>query len=78
MQQMFARQISRDDVREVIRAYPDDTPFASRLILGWRGRRPLHVVAADDDEGQTIIITAYEPDPALWEPDFRRKKEQGS
>lgn len=84
IQKMFERGISRDDVRlvvengEVIREYPDDTPFPSRLILGWREKRPIHVVAANDDDDQTIIITAYEPDPAIWEPDFKKKKEQNS
>ena len=63
---------------EVIREYPDDTPFPSRLMLGWREQRPLHIVAADDDDEQTIIITAYEPDPNLWEADFKKKKEQDS
>ena len=31
---------------EAIAEYPDDTPYASRLVLGWAGPRPLHVVAA--------------------------------
>lgn len=81
VQRMAEREITIDDVRdvvqngEVIRDYPDDTPYPSRLILGWCGTRPLHVVAADnDDDKQTIIITVYEPDPDLWEPDFRSKK----
>lgn len=81
VQRMAERQITVEDVRavvqtgEVIRDYPDDTPYPSRLILGWRGTRPLHVVAADNHDAQeTIIITVYEPDPGLWEPDFRRKK----
>jgi hypothetical protein len=84
IQKMFERAISRDDVQHVIengvviREYPDDTPFPSRLILGWLEKRPIHVVAADDDDDQTIIITAYEPDPAIWEPDFKKKKEQNS
>jgi hypothetical protein len=83
IEKMFERGISRDDVRhvidtgEVIHTYPDDTPYASRLILGWRDERPLHVVAADNEtEDVTIIITAYEPNAALWEPDFRKKKDQ--
>lgn len=81
VQRMFQRNISEDDVRavvktgEVIREYPDDTPYPSRLILGWRGTRPLHVVAADNHDAQeTIIITVYQPDPDQWEPDFRSKK----
>ncbi len=85
IQRMFEREISRDDVAaviahgEVIRAYPDDTPYPSRLILGWRGERPLHVVAADNhDDDETIIITVYVPDTNLWESDFKTKKEQSS
>jgi hypothetical protein len=64
---------------EVIEAYPDDRPFPSRLMLGWVEGRPLHVVAAyraDDDE--TIVITAYEPDPARWERGFRVRKPRWS
>jgi hypothetical protein len=59
----------------VIREYADDTPHPSRLILGWRDERPLHVVAADDeDANETYIITVYEPDPDVWNDDFRSKK----
>jgi hypothetical protein len=82
IQRMFERAISRDDVRhvlekgQVIRTYPDDRPYASRLILGWKGERPIHVVAADNNaDDETIIITVYEPDPAMWQSDFKSKKE---
>ena len=62
---------------EVLREYADDTPYASRLMLGWIEERPIHIVAADNDpDDETIIITAYEPDPAIWEADFKTKKEQ--
>jgi Domain of unknown function (DUF4258) len=78
---MFERGVTVDDVRdvgengEIIKEYPDDTPFPSRLILGWRGTRPIHIVAADDTTAkETIIITVYQPEPALWESDFKRKK----
>jgi hypothetical protein len=78
---MFQRSISPEDVRHVLEAgeaieeYPDDTPYPSRLMLGWIGSRPLHVVAADDlEDEQTIVITAYEPDPRLWHADFRARK----
>lgn len=80
IQRMFQRHISEDDVRhvvehgETIEAYPQDTPYPSRLVLGWRGSRPIHVVAADNTENQeTIIITVYEPDRDEWEQDFRRR-----
>ena len=77
---MFGRGISDGDIRHVlesgrvIRQYPDDTPYPSRLVLGWVGTMPLHVVAADNvDEHTTIIITVYVPDPAKWSPDFTRR-----
>ena len=83
LQRMFERAISEDDVRhvlatgEVIREYPEDRPYPSRLILGWRELRPLHIVAADStDEDAAIIITVYEPSPELWETDFKRRRPQ--
>ena len=80
LQRMFQRSISMEDVAAVliegkcIIAYPDDTPYPSRLMLGWRGERPIHIVAADTPESETIVITVYEPDPILWELGFERKK----
>lgn len=78
---MFRRSITHDQVRavleegEVIEDYPEDTPYPSQLILGWIDTRPLHIVAAynaQDDEA--IIVTAYEPDPAQWDSEFKRRK----
>ena len=81
IQRMFRRHIEVEDVRyvletgEVIETYPEDTPYPSHLVLGWCGSRPIHVVVADNSDTQeTIIITVYEPDPAHWEPGFRRRK----
>ena len=81
VQRMFQRRISVEDVRhvldtgEVIEEYPDDIPYPSRLILGERNQRPLHVVAAENTLNQeTIVVTVYEPDPDQWEPGFRRRK----
>ncbi len=78
---MFERGISEGDVRhvlehrEVIEEYPDDTPYPSRLMLGWAGSRPLHVVVADNAEEETaVIISAYEPGEDQWEAGFRRRK----
>ena len=78
---MFARHITVEDVRrtiergDVIDFNPDDLPYPSRLVLGRRGGRALHVVLAEnraDDE--LIVVTVYEPDPALWRPGFRRRR----
>lgn len=81
VQRMFERRITDEDVRhviesgEVIQEYVDDKPYPSRLLLGWVARRPLHVVVADNHEDRmTIVITVYEPDGALWEEDFRRRR----
>ncbi len=81
IQRMYQRTISAAEVRHVIATgetvedYPDDTPYPSRLVLGWNGRRPIHVVVADNiDDEENIVITVYEPDPLEWEPDFKRRK----
>jgi hypothetical protein len=35
----------------------------------------MHVVVAHNlSENELIVITVYEPDPELWEADFRRRK----
>jgi hypothetical protein len=77
---MFERGITVEDVRsvvadgEVIQRYPDDKPYPSRLVLGWRGSRPIHVVVAEDsDAGILIVVTAYEPDAVHWDDAFKRK-----
>jgi hypothetical protein len=78
---MFERRISTDDVRqtlstgETVERYPDDAPYPSRLVVGSIRGRVIHVVVADNmEDAETIVITAYEPDPAQWEPGFKRRK----
>jgi hypothetical protein len=80
---MFQRGITTDAVRAVvesgvvIEAKPDDLPYPSRLVLGWLHGRPLHVVVADDAAVDvSVIVTVYEPDPALWRSDFRRRRKR--
>ena len=82
IQRMFERQISPEDVRsvvesgETIQEYPDDTPYPSRLILEWKLQRPIHIVVADNEaDNEKIIVTVYEPDPAQWTDDFKRRKQ---
>jgi hypothetical protein len=81
LQRMFERGIQTNAIRaviesgEVIGDYPDDRPFPSCLILGWVGGRPIHVVIAIDVSSQECyIITAYDPDLAIWNPDLRTKR----
>ncbi|MGH8679833.1 MAG: DUF4258 domain-containing protein, partial [Burkholderiales bacterium] len=66
VRRMFERAVSLDEVHavlangETIEDYPDDMPYPSRLVLGWIDRRPLHVVAAyNEDEDETIVVTVY-------------------
>jgi Domain of unknown function (DUF4258) len=84
-QRMLERRITYRELETVLRSgeiieeYPDDRPYPSRLMLGWCGQRPVHVVAADAHEAQTtIVITVYEPEPELWTEDFRNRKERRS
>ena len=79
---MFERQISDKDVLRILRSgetiedHADDIPYPNRLLLGWHGNRPLHVVAVDNAaEAETIVITVYKPDPGQWKSDFRRRKQ---
>ena len=81
LKQMFERKISPDDVRlvvdrgDLIADYPNDVPSPTRLLLGFAGNRPLHIVLGYNALlGEGIVITAYEPDPKVWEPGFRSRK----
>ena len=81
IRRMFDRGVSRTDVTEILKTgeviaeYPDDRPHASFLKLGHLGDRPLHVVAAvDKDRGICHVITVYEPNPEVWDEDFRTRR----
>ena len=80
LRRMFERNISDSDVRhvleygEIIETYPDDTPYPSHLVLGWRESRPIHIVVADlTDSDEAIIITTYEPDHRRWQTGFKER-----
>ena len=81
VERMALRGIREEDVEyvllmgETIESYPDDTPYPSELLLGWRDNRPLHIVVATDTASQRkIVITVYVPDPNRWDADFKRRK----
>lgn len=80
-QRMLERNISVADVLialnggATIEDYPDDTPFPSRLTLGWVDERPVHVVwATAVATDRVIIITVYEPNPEEWDNTFSRRR----
>ena len=81
IQRMFQRGLREQDVRsalekgETIEEYTEDFPYPSRLILGWIGSQPIHLVVADNEEvAETIVITVYNPSREQWESDFKRRK----
>jgi len=81
VQRMFERGISLADVREIVESgetlneYPDDIPYPSKLILGYRGNRPIHLVLGYNGiEQMCIVITVYQPSKDIWENDFKQKR----
>jgi len=83
LRRMFERDVRIQDIRdiidngEIIKNYDDDMPYPSKLILGYAGGRPLHIVAAENEQdGEIIIITVYEPDADKWDAGYRRRKKE--
>lgn len=82
LERMMERRIRREGVKqvllngEIIEDYVDDRPFPSALFLGWQEGKPLHVVAAlDEESGTCFIVTAYHPDEEHFGPDFRTRRQ---
>ena len=78
---MFERNISAKKVSQALRAgetiedYSTEMPEPSRLILGFQGRRPFHVVTSENPQtNEVTIITVYIPDPDKWNRDFKSRR----
>ncbi|QTQ14049.1 DUF4258 domain-containing protein [Treponema parvum] len=74
----FSPNMIKDVIKNgvVIKEYPDDTPYPSRLMLGYDGDRPIHVVSSyDQNDDMEYIITVYEPDTQLWTSDFTQRRD---
>lgn len=81
VQRMFEREISASKVRKALEAddmiedYSAEMPEPSRLILGFQGKRPFHVVTSENPGSTEItVITVYLPDADKWKKDFRSRK----
>ncbi len=81
VQRMFERGVSPKKVSEALRSgatiedYSAEMPEPSRLILGFQGNRPFHVVTSENpDTNETTIITVYLPEPEKWKKDFRSRR----
>lgn len=81
VQRMFERDISVKRVLSAIKSgetiedYSSEMPEPSRLILGFQGKQPFHVVTSENPEtNETTIITVYIPEPDKWRNDFRSRR----
>jgi len=81
VERMFERKVSARNLAqalssgETIEDYSAEMPEPGRLILGFQGQRPFHVVISENPEtSETTIITVYIPDPRRWTKDFKRRK----
>jgi hypothetical protein len=81
IQRMFERNVSVRNVvqalqfGETIEDYSTEMPEPSRLILGFQGRRPFHMVTSENQKTHEItIITVYIPNPDRWDKEWKRRK----
>jgi hypothetical protein len=80
---MHERSIFEEDVEsvithgEVIKEYPNDTPYPSYLVLLIIEEKPIHVVYSiynTRDEKQYYIITVYNPSLDEWHGDYKTRR----
>ena len=78
---MFERGISEKmvlralELGETIEDYSSEMQEPSRLILGFQGKRPFHMVISEiPKENEVIVITVYTVDPDKWSKDFKSRR----
>ena len=83
IKRMFERDIDESDIEHIVQKgeiteeYLDDKPYPSYLVMGHINHVPLHVVYAKDENGNSIIITAYRPTLQKWENDYKQRRNNG-
>lgn len=77
---LLERNINIDDIvngintGKILKRYPDDKPLESCLILGLSVKsQNIHIIVSCDTN-YIYLITAYFPDPEIWENDFKTRK----
>ena len=82
IERMYERGIAVTDVRaalengETIEHYADPD-YPSRLVLIRRGKRSLHVVAAENTtSAETVIVTCYQPHRSRWTENFKQRRDE--
>ena len=74
VQRMFEREVPVEKVRRAFEAGDVIEDYeASRLLMGFQGKRPFHVVTSEASDAVTVI-TVYLPDASKWKKDFRSRK----
>jgi hypothetical protein len=78
---MFERNVTVKSVAATIQSgaviedYSSEMPEPSQLILGFQGKRPIHVVISENMKAnETTIVTVYLPDSDKWNKDFTRRR----
>jgi hypothetical protein len=81
LQRMFERKISEKNIRlaleagDIIEDNSGEMLEPGKLILGYQGRRPFHLVTSENRElDEVTIITVYIPDPNQWNKDYRTRR----
>jgi hypothetical protein len=81
VQRMFERKVSGKRVREALEVgetiedYSAEMPEPGRLILGFQGKRPFHVVTSENpQENKITVITVYLPDPTKWNKNSKSRR----
>lgn len=81
IQRIFQRTVSVKNISlalqlgETIEDYSEEMPEPTKLILGFQGKRPFHVVVSENQKtNEATIITVYIPDPEKWSKDFKSRR----
>jgi len=81
VQRMFERKVSVRNVAqalqtgEIIEDYSAEMPEPGRLILGFQGKRPFHMVISENSSiNEVTIVTVYVPDPRKWDKKFKSRR----
>ena len=81
VQRLFERKVSVAKVLQAIHSgetiedYSAEMPEPGRLILGYQGKRPFHVVTSENPKTNAVtVITVYIPDPGKWGQDFKSRR----
>ena len=67
----------RIDTAIVVEEYPDYHKGSCILVLQFdESGKPVHLLwgIPKGQSGPAVLVTAYRPDPSLWDKDFTRRK----